>query len=139
LLELYQHYDLQTKGIVDCKIFIERYKHHNEKLWDLYRQNKIEKDKLRDERFKITISIFYRIVDPAKSEYRVDNIESFVRSTVLGILRDVAGRQTLDEIQSNRKEISLLCCTIVTSAVFPKNSSRLTDKNCLTDHRFDRV
>ena len=45
LLELYQHYDLLTKGIVDSKVFIERYKHHNEKLWDLYRQNKIEKDK----------------------------------------------------------------------------------------------
>jgi putative hydrolase of the HAD superfamily len=58
LLELYQHYDLLTKGIVDSKVFIERYKHHNEKLWDLYRQNKIEKDKLRDERFKITLEEF---------------------------------------------------------------------------------
>ena len=47
-----------TKGIVDSKIFIERYKHHNEKLWDLYRQNKIEKDKLRDKRFKITLDEF---------------------------------------------------------------------------------
>ena len=58
MLELYQHYDLLTKGIVDSKVFIERYKHHNEKLWDLYRQNKIEKDKLRDERFKITLDEF---------------------------------------------------------------------------------
>ncbi|MGB1306611.1 MAG: YjjG family noncanonical pyrimidine nucleotidase [Flavobacteriales bacterium] len=58
LLELYKHYDLLTKGIVDSKVFIERYKHHNEKLWDLYRQNKIEKDKLRDERFKITLDEF---------------------------------------------------------------------------------
>ena len=58
LLELYQHYDLLNKGIVDSKVFIERYKHHNEKLWDLYRQNKIEKDKLRDERFKITLDEF---------------------------------------------------------------------------------
>lgn len=58
LLELYKHYDLLTKGIVDSKVFIERYKHHNEKLWDLYRQNKIEKDKLRDERFKITLNEF---------------------------------------------------------------------------------
>lgn len=58
LLELYKHYDLLTKGVVDSKVFIERYKHHNEKLWDLYRQNKIEKDKLRDERFKITLDEF---------------------------------------------------------------------------------
>ncbi len=58
LLELYQNYDLLNKGIVDSKVFIERYKYHNEKLWDLYRQNKIEKDKLRDERFKITLDEF---------------------------------------------------------------------------------
>ena len=58
LLELYQHYDLLTKGIDDSKVFIERYKNHNEKLWELYRQNKIEKDKLRDERFKITLNEF---------------------------------------------------------------------------------
>lgn len=58
LLELYQHYDLLSMGIVDSKVFIEKYKHHNEKLWDLYRQNKIEKNKLRDERFKITLDEF---------------------------------------------------------------------------------
>ena len=27
------------------------------------------------------LGIFYRIEDPAKSEYRVDNIESFIKST----------------------------------------------------------
>ncbi|MDC3104078.1 YjjG family noncanonical pyrimidine nucleotidase, partial [Flavobacteriales bacterium] len=58
LLELYQHYDLLNKGIVDSHLFIERYKHHNEKLWVLYRQNKIEKDKLRNERFLITLNEF---------------------------------------------------------------------------------
>ena len=58
LLELYQYYDLLNKGIVDSKVFIERYKYHNEKLWDLYRQNKIEKYKLRNERFKITLDEF---------------------------------------------------------------------------------
>ena len=58
LLELYKYYDLLSMGIVDSKVFIERYKYHNEKLWDLYRQNKIEKDKLRDERFKITLDEF---------------------------------------------------------------------------------
>ena len=58
LLELYKYYDLLSMGIVDSKVFIERYKYHNEKLWDLYRQNKIEKDKLRVERFKITLDDF---------------------------------------------------------------------------------
>ena len=55
LLELYQHYNLVNKVNVDSKEFIEKYKFHNEKLWNLYRQNKIEKDVLRDERVKITL------------------------------------------------------------------------------------
>ena len=58
LNELYKKYDLFLMGINDCNKFIERYKFHNEQLWDLYRQNKIEKDKLRDERFKITLKEF---------------------------------------------------------------------------------
>lgn len=58
LTELYQNYDLITKGITDSNHFIERYKFHNEKLWGLYRENKIEKDKLRDERFRITLAEF---------------------------------------------------------------------------------
>ena len=58
LIELYQYYCLQTKGIDNIKLFIERYKYHNEKLWELYRQNKIEKNKLRNERFKITLNEF---------------------------------------------------------------------------------
>ena len=58
LIELFHHYDLLSKGIVDSKHFIERYKYHNEKLWDLYRQNKIEKEKLRDERFRVTLHEF---------------------------------------------------------------------------------
>ena len=58
LIELYQYYCLQTKGIDNIKLFIERYEYHNEKLWELYRQNKIEKNKLRNERFKITLNEF---------------------------------------------------------------------------------
>ena len=46
LTELYQKYDLINRGITDSNYFIERYKYHNEKLWDLYRKNKIEKGKL---------------------------------------------------------------------------------------------
>ena len=58
LTELHQKYDLITKGITDSNYFIERYKFHNEKLWDLYRKDKIEKEKLRDERFRITLEEF---------------------------------------------------------------------------------
>jgi len=56
-------------------------------------KGKIELNTKDNVEVEAEISIFFRIVDPAKSEYRVDNIESFIRSTVLGILRDIAGRQ----------------------------------------------
>lgn len=58
LNELYEKYNLFSYGIDDCNNFIKRYKFHNEKLWSLYRENKIEKEKLRDERFKITLEEF---------------------------------------------------------------------------------
>ena len=58
LLELYHYYKLVNKVNVDSKEFIDRYKFNNEKLWSLYRQNKIEKEELRDERFKITLKEF---------------------------------------------------------------------------------
>lgn len=58
LLQLYRHYELSAIGILDSDLFVERYKYHNEKLWELYRLNKISKEKLRDERFMLTLKDF---------------------------------------------------------------------------------
>ena len=41
LLEICHYYNLKEKGILDYERFIEAYKIHNEKLWHLYRLNKI--------------------------------------------------------------------------------------------------
>jgi len=62
LNDLFFKYDLARKGIVSVDEFIYRYRINNEKLWDLYRQNKIEKKKLRGERFKLTLEE-YNIFD----------------------------------------------------------------------------
>jgi len=56
LQELYHYYNLQHHGITSVEDFIIRYKINNEKLWDLYRNNLIEKDSLRDERFRLTLN-----------------------------------------------------------------------------------
>ena len=68
LLQLYNDYHLSTKGIIDSNLFIERYKYHNEKLWELYRLNKISKEKLRDERFMLTLKDFNIFSDELASD-----------------------------------------------------------------------
>jgi len=58
LLELCETYRLKEKGILDYEAFIKLYKSHNEKLWDLYRLDKISQKDLRRERFQITLGDF---------------------------------------------------------------------------------
>ena len=58
LSELYKEHDLRKKGISDVDVFIDNYKMHNEHLWELYRDGKVEKDVLRSSRFKLTLQDF---------------------------------------------------------------------------------
>ena len=110
LTELYQKYDLINRGITDSNYFIERYKYHNEKLWDLYRKNKIEKDKLRDERFRVTLEEFglkdNELAFNLGNDYVEDcpmktNLFPFVHST-LNYLKD---RYTLHVITNGFEEV----------------------------------
>ena len=57
LEELFSVFDLSSKGVDDCNDFIIKYKIENEKLWSLYRENKITKDRLRYLRFKKTLNL----------------------------------------------------------------------------------
>lgn len=58
LSDLYRVHALKQKGICDVDIFIDKYKMHNELLWKLYRDDKVEKDVLRSRRFKLTLLEF---------------------------------------------------------------------------------
>ena len=58
LSELYEEHALRKKGISDVDVFIDNYKMHNERLWELYRDGKVEKDVLRSRRFKLTLQDF---------------------------------------------------------------------------------
>ena len=51
LSELYEEHALRQKGISDVDVFIDIYKIHNEQLWELYRNGKVEKDVLRFKSF----------------------------------------------------------------------------------------
>ena len=58
LVELFQQFDLQKRGIPFAKDFIEKYQINNEILWEKYREGIITKDILRDLRFHITLEEF---------------------------------------------------------------------------------
>ncbi|MEC8610705.1 MAG: YjjG family noncanonical pyrimidine nucleotidase [Bacteroidota bacterium] len=58
LCELFTDFELYTKGISNNQLFIDTYKQINEELWGLYRQNQITKERLRDERFLLTLEKF---------------------------------------------------------------------------------
>ncbi len=67
LVQLVSDFRLLDKGVDAPDKFIEKYKLHNDKLWALYRENKIEKEKLLWKRFALTLEE-YRINDIALAE-----------------------------------------------------------------------
>lgn len=58
LEEIFLNFSLEKKGVNNFESFMKRYKSHNEKLWDLYKQGSIEKKYLRDQRFQLTLEEF---------------------------------------------------------------------------------
>lgn len=69
LLELYQGYDLMSRGVPDFRDFLNQFKKINADLWDLYERGLIDSDVIRKERFK-------RILEPfqAHEEKLSENI-----------------------------------------------------------------
>ena len=55
LLQLIDRFSLLKKGVDIPENFIRKYKIHNERLWDLYRIDKIKKEDLRGKRFLLTM------------------------------------------------------------------------------------
>lgn len=56
--ELFEKYRLRERGIKSYRVFREKYVPINISLWDLYRENKIEKDDLNFKRFYLTLCKF---------------------------------------------------------------------------------
>ena len=54
---------------------------------------------------KVDTSVFYRITEPAKTVYRIRDVDAAISTTVAGIVRAEIGKMELDEVQSNRSEL----------------------------------
>ena len=65
--------------------------------------NVITKDNVE---IHLTTAVFYRIIDPAKSVYRITDVNQAVKTTVTSIVRSTGGQMEFDEVQSKREFIN---------------------------------
>ena len=54
---------------------------------------------------QVETSVFYRIIEPEKTVYRIRDIDAAIATTVAGIVRAEIGKMELDEVQSNRSQL----------------------------------
>ncbi|WP_293573628.1 SPFH domain-containing protein [Phaeobacter sp.] len=66
---------------------------------------------------QIDTSVFYRILEPEKTVYRIRDVDGAIATTVAGIVRAEIGKMDLDEVQSNRAQLISQIQTMVESAV----------------------
>ncbi|MBP7001983.1 SPFH domain-containing protein [Amaricoccus sp.] len=51
---------------------------------------------------QVETSVFYRIIEPEKTVYRIRDVDAAIATTVAGIVRAEIGQMELDQVQSNR-------------------------------------
>lgn len=54
---------------------------------------------------QVETSVFYRILEPEKTVYRIRDVDAAIATTVAGIVRAEIGKMELDEVQSNRNQL----------------------------------
>jgi regulator of protease activity HflC (stomatin/prohibitin superfamily) len=63
----------------------------------------ITKDNVQIE---IKLAILYRVTDASRAWYRIKDINQAIETIVIGIVRSAIGKSELDEVQSNRRDLS---------------------------------
>jgi regulator of protease activity HflC (stomatin/prohibitin superfamily) len=66
---------------------------------------------------QVETSVFYRILEPEKTVYRIRDVDPAIATTVTGIVRAEIGKMELDEVQSNRAQLITQIKMLVESAV----------------------
>lgn len=54
---------------------------------------------------EVETSVFYRIIQPEKTVYRIRDVDAAIATTVAGIVRAEIGKMDLDDVQANRSEL----------------------------------
>jgi len=66
---------------------------------------------------QVETSVFYRILEPEKTVYRIRDVDAAIATTVAGIVRAGIGEMDLDEVQSNRQQLIMQIKRQVADAV----------------------
>ena len=66
---------------------------------------------------QVDTSVFYRILEPEKTVYRIRDVDAAIATTVAGIVRAEIGKMELDQVQSNRNELILQIKALVEDSV----------------------
>ncbi len=66
---------------------------------------------------QVDTSVFYRILNPEKTVYRIRDVDGAISTTVAGIVRSEIGMMDLDDVQSNRQQLILRIKAQVEDAV----------------------
>jgi len=66
---------------------------------------------------QVDTSVFYRIIEPEKTVYRIRDVDAAIATTVAGIVRAEIGKMDLDEVQANRDQLITTIKTSVEDAV----------------------
>lgn len=56
--DIYETFELKNKGVSSVNLFKQYYTHHNEILWNQYREGTLSKEVLRGLRFRLTLNEF---------------------------------------------------------------------------------
>ncbi|WP_281980828.1 SPFH domain-containing protein [Thalassorhabdomicrobium marinisediminis] len=56
---------------------------------------------------QVETSVFYRIIEPEKTVYRIRDVDGAISTTVAGIVRSEIGKMELDQVQANRTGLIL--------------------------------
>jgi len=54
---------------------------------------------------QVETSVFYRILEPEKTVYRIRDVDAAIATTVAGIVRAEIGKMELDDVQANRSQL----------------------------------
>ncbi|MEM7596828.1 MAG: SPFH domain-containing protein [Pseudomonadota bacterium] len=66
---------------------------------------------------QVDTSVFYRIIEPEKTVYRIRDVDGAIATTVAGIVRAEIGKMDLDDVQANRARLIDTIQNSVESAV----------------------
>ncbi len=97
--------------------FIDRVAHQVsilERQLPNHSQDAITKDNVL---VQVETSVFYRIIEPERTVYRIRDVDGAITTTVAGIVRAEIGKMDLDEVQSNRAQLIGIIKEAVADAV----------------------